>query len=49
MNPECEGCGITAADLPDGFGLEETFDDGLCIACQQLAPSQRPSAWLDCE
>lgn len=35
-NPECRGCGITPADVPDGFGeaFEAEFEDGLCPACQ---------------
>ena len=45
-NPDCRGCGITAADLPDGFMLDELFEDDLCPGCQQLPEGHLPSAWV---
>lgn len=48
-NPECRGCGITPADVPDGFEeeFEDAFDDGLCPACQLQPAGTWTADWID--
>jgi hypothetical protein len=47
-NPECRGCGITPADVPDGFedAFEDEYEDGLCPACQLIPDGQRGADWV---
>lgn len=48
---ECDGCGLTASDLPDGiepefvFGRESHDAPMLCQGCEDLPETRRLSAW----
>lgn len=48
-NLECRGCGITPADVPDGFEEQfaEAFEDGLCPACQLIPLGLTAADWID--
>lgn len=48
-NPECRGCGVTPADMPDEVmeQFEEDFEDGLCPACQLQPAGTWTAEWVD--